>query len=95
MAGIVAISLAFGREELESSDTRRMSLAFGLFLGLKCLVESLKRLALYRDIAVPLLYRKPFFKRQMLNPDLAYVEAKEGNFGQGFPDNPANTEPND
>ncbi len=47
MAGIVAISLAFGREELESSDTRRMSLAFGLFLGLKCLVESLKSFALY------------------------------------------------
>ena len=30
-----------------------------------------------------------------LNPDLAYTEAIGGNFGQGFPDNPANTEPND
>ena len=30
-----------------------------------------------------------------LNPDIVYVKAMEGNFGEGFPDNPANAEPND
>ncbi len=40
----------------------------------------------FRNVA-GLWVRKPL--------DLVYIEAMEGNFGQGFPDNPANTEPND